>query len=393
MGSGYDVAVIGGGIIGLATCYELLTRRPGLRLVVLEKEHDLARHQSGRNSGVLHAGLYYAPGSLKARMAVEGKRRLEDFAHRHDVPVERCGKLVIARDADEVPRLRELGRRADANGVEGIREIDRSGITRLEPHARGFLALHSPATAITDFREVALAIAEAARTLGGEIRTATEVVGVDERTDGVRISTTGGDLEAAQVVACAGLQSDRVAAMTGDGGDERIIPFRGNYLRVRGGDLLVRGNVYPVPDPRFPFLGVHLTRRVDGEVWAGPNALLSLGREGSANFRDLSETLTFGGFWRLAARHSAVGAGEIWRHLWRRSMLRELQRYVPDIQLDDLEPGPAGIRAQAVRRDGTMVDDFSFAGSRRVVHVRNAPSPGATAALAIGGEIADRILD
>lgn len=393
MGSRCDVAVIGGGIIGLATAYELLTRRPGLRLIVLEKEHDLARHQSGRNSGVLHAGLYYTPGSLKARMAVEGKRRLEDFARHHDVPVEHCGKLVIARDAEEMPRLRELGRRGEANGVEGLREIDRVEIARLEPHARGFAALHSPATAITDFRVMALAIAEAARELGGEIQTGAEVAGMDEQTDRVRVSTTAGDVEAEQVVACAGLQSDRVAAMTGDRGDERIVPFRGSYLRVRGGGQLVRGNVYPVPDPRFPFLGVHLTRRVDGQVWAGPNALVSLSREGSANYRDLGETLTFGGFWRLAARHGTVGAGELWRHLWRRAMLGELQRYVPDIRLDDLEPGPTGIRAQAVRRDGTIVDDFSFAGSRRVVHVRNAPSPGATAALAIGGEVADRVLD
>jgi (S)-2-hydroxyglutarate dehydrogenase len=395
--TGADIVVVGGGIIGLATAYRLLELRSAVSVVVLEKEPELGLHQSGRNSGVLHAGIYYAPGSLKARLAVEGKRELQRFADRHGIAYERCGKLVIARDWSELPRLRELGRRAHANGVERLREVDASGIRELEPNARGVAALHSPGTAIIDFREVVRALMAEVLDRGGDVRLGAEVTAMDVATDHVRVETSAaGEIRAGRVVACAGLQSDRVAALTGHRSDEQVVPFRGCYLRVRGGSDLVRGNVYPVPDPRFPFLGVHLTPRIDGDVWAGPNALLSLSRErydgGGIHRQDLVETLRFPGTWRIVREHWKIGAAELARHLSRRLVLRELQDYVPDVRLEDLLRGPSGVRAQSVQRSGALVDDFSFAGSGPVLHVRNAPSPGATASLAIGAEIADRLL-
>lgn len=389
--------MIGGGIVGLATAYQLLRRRPSLRLTLLEKEAELGRHQTSRNSGVLHSGLYYAPGSLKARLSLEGKALLERFAAERGIAVERCGKLVVATRADELPRLARLLERGRANGVDGLREVGPEEMRELEPHVAGIRAIHSPSSAIVDFRRVALALADEIGARGGEILRGHRVESIARRADEVVLVTRRAQVAASSVVSCAGLQSDRVAAMTGDAAGERIVPFRGDYYALLpAARHLVRGLVYPVPDPSFPFLGIHLTKRVDGEVWAGPNAVLAFAREGYGrarlDLRDLAETLAFPGFWRLARRHWRTGLAETWRDVSKRSFLRELQRFVPELRAEDLRFGPSGIRAQALRADGTLIDDFSLAESPRVLHVRNAPSPAATASLAIGRVLAERAI-
>lgn len=403
-----DVAIIGAGIVGLATARRLLELRPGLRLALIEKEAEVATHQSGHNSGVVHAGLYYPPGSLKARLCREGKAALEAYCTEKDIPLEHVGKLVVALADEELPRLAALHERATANAVPGLEMIGPERIREIEPHAAGIRALWSPGTGIVDFRRVALAYADDVRAAGGTVATGRRVTGVEERSGEavVRWSGSGaggrggGELAAASVVSCAGLWSDRVAAMTGEGGKAapRIVPFRGDYYTLtpsaRG---LVRGLLYPVPDPRFPFLGVHFTRRIDGEVWAGPNAVLAFAREGyrrrDVSVPDLASTLAYPGFLRLAGKYLRTGVAEMWRDWSKRAFLRELQRYLPELRGDQIVFGPSGVRAQAVARDGSMLDDFDFAGSGRVLHVRNAPSPAATASLAIGGVIADRVLE
>jgi (S)-2-hydroxyglutarate dehydrogenase len=392
-----DVAVIGGGILGAGIAYRLLERRPELRVVALEKEDEPARHQSGRNSGVLHAGLYYTPGSLKARLCGEGKRDLEAFARDHGILFAHLGKLVVATREDELPFLAELRARAEGNGVP-VEELGPDGIRELEPNVRGIRALHSPTTGVIDFRRVTLALWDEVRARGGELRTARRVISLREEAAATIVGTGTDEVAARVVVNTAGLQSDRVAAL-GDAGRRRgfrIIPFRGRYLTLRSGPELVRGLVYPVPLPGLPFLGVHFTPRADGEVLIGPNALLAFGREsygGGVRARDLRDTLLFPGFWRMALRHVGTGLGELRRELSRRALLAEVRRYVPDVRLDDLGPGPEGIRAQAVDRRGRLVDDFVIEEGPRAIHVVNAPSPGATASLAIGRHIAERVLD
>ncbi len=396
MGQHRDVVVVGGGIIGLATAYRLLEARPDLEVTLLERESDIGLHQSSRNSGVLHAGLYYPPGSDKARWCREGKAELERFCAEHDVPVARTGKVVVAVDHGELPGLIALGTRARTNGVQ-IEQVDADGLREHEPHVVGVAGLWTPETAVTDFAAVCRALAREITDRGGEIRLGTEVTDLDERSAEVGLTTSGEDLTARAVVVCAGLQSDRLAALTGDTDGVRIVPFRGSWLRLRPDRAhLVNGNIYPVPRPGLPFLGVHLTRRIDGSVWIGPNAVLAGAREGrrpgSVDRRDLAEALRFPGLWRLAARHLTVGVGELWRDLVLPATVREVRRYVPEITTEDVERGLWGVRAQAVRRDGTLVDDFSLGGSHRVLHVRNAPSPAATASLAIGRELRDRVL-
>jgi (S)-2-hydroxyglutarate dehydrogenase len=393
-----EVAVVGGGILGLATAYQLLRRRPGLRLVVVEQEHDLGAHQSGHNSGVLHAGLYYAPGSLKARLCRAGKAEMEAFCDAHGIPFQRVGKLVVALDEEELPGLDALRDRAVANEVPGLEVVGPERIREIEPHAAGIRALWSPTTGIVDFGQVVRAIAAEVVAAGGVVETGRRVTGVAVGDREVVVETTRGPIVAGNVVTAAGLWADRVARLSGDRGRESIVPFRGDYYRLTpDARSLVRGLIYPVADPRFPFLGVHFTRRIDGEVWAGPNAVLAFARRGyrrrDVDPRDLLETLSNRGFLRLAGRYWRTGAAEFWRDLSKRSFHAALVRYVPELRRDQLEFGPSGVRAQALDPDGSLVDDFRLGGGRRILHVRNAPSPGATASLAIGGELAGRAIE
>lgn len=393
----YDVAIIGGGLIGLATAHRLLEAKPGLRLVVLEKEPELARHQSGRNSGVIHAGLYYTPGSLKARLCREGREDLERFADDRGIPYRLCGKLVLALDESELAALAELERRGLANGLRGLTTVDADSIEEIEPCATGIRGLYVPETGIIDFRRVALAYADDVRTRGGEILLGSEVAGLERREGGRRVTLArGGPVHAENVIACAGLQSDRVAGLTGtDASAYRIVPFRGDYYTLTPeARPLVRGLIYPVPDPSFPFLGIHFTRRIDGAVWAGPNAVPAFAREGYSrwklNPRDLISTVAFPGFRRLAREYARTGAGEVWRDYFKPSFVRQLRRYVPAIRSRHLRFGPSGVRAQCMSADGKLVDDFVLEEADGVLHVLNAPSPGATASLAIGRMLTEK---
>ena len=388
---GYDLAVIGGGLIGLATARAYLLRRPDARIVVLEKEPELARHQSGRNSGVVHAGLYYPAGSLKATLCREGRAALLRFADEHSIPYEITGKLVVALGADELPRLEELGRRGRANGLEGLRELGAAELREVEPHVAGIRALHVPETAVIDFRLVAKAIADDIEQAGGDVLLGREVTRIEERGPRRVLRTRSGEeVDTALVVACAGLQADRVAALTGTSSrDYRIAPFRGGfYTLAPEARRLVKGMIYPVPDPSFPFLGVHFTRRIDGEVWAGPNAVPALAREGygrtSVDLRDARDLLGYRGMWRLALRYSRTGAGEIWRDAVKAAAVRQMRRYLPELEARHVSHGRAGMRAQVVTKEGSLVDDFLIERDGAVAHVVNAPSPAATASLAIG---------
>lgn len=391
-----DVVIVGAGIVGLATAYRLRGRDADASIVVVDKEDAVARHQSSHNSGVLHAGVYYTPGSDRARLCRAGKAQLEAFADEHGIRRTETGKVVVAVAEEEFGRFEGLKERALANRVPGLRELSRSELAELEPNVAGLRALHSPGTGSIDFAEVCRVLAALLEEQGVELRLGVEVLGLAERPSEVIVTTSDGELRAGTVVTCAGLQSDRVARMTGGGADPAIVPFRGAWYVLRPSAAgLVRGHVYPVPDPRLPFLGVHLSPRVDGEVWVGPNAVLAAGREayeGRLDLRDLRDVATTGAFWRLARRFWRTGVTELVRDRRRSSYVREVQRYVPALTVDDLEDRrPVGIRAQALGPDGALVDDFVVERTGRVLHVRNAPSPAATAALAIGAEIAARV--
>lgn len=394
--SRYDVAVIGGGIVGLGAAWQILNRWPDWRVIVLEKERRVGLHQSTHNSGVLHAGIYYRPGSLKARLCTQGRLMIEDFAGRHAVPIERTGKVVVAVSPSEFPQLKAIAERAKANGASHVQVINRAELKEREPAVAGLGAIWSPATAVVDFGLVCDALSSEITALGGDVRTGAEVVAIREAPGGVFVTTLGGDLQARVIVACAGLQADRVATMAGACLDVQIVPFRGSWdvLRPRAA-ARIRGSVYPVPDPRFPFLGVHFTRRLDRTVWAGPNAVLAGSREGyergTLRVRDAARALTFPGAWRMASRNLGTGGSELFHDQVRRARLRRMQRYVPELVLADLMPGPSGIRAQAVRRDGSLVDDFLITGTRRAIHLLNAPSPAATASLAIGKVLVEEV--
>jgi (S)-2-hydroxyglutarate dehydrogenase len=395
-----DVVIVGAGLVGLATAYKLLERLPDLRITILEKDAEVALHQSGHNSGVVHAGIYYAPGSLKARLCTEGKAQLEDFAEQHDIPLERCGKLIVALSEEELPRLENLRERATVNAVPGLEAVGAERIREIEPHAAGLRGLWSPTTGIVDFRRVALAYAAEVRDRGGSIVTGAKVGSIDLRRRIRVVLTTRGEIETRIVITCAGLHSDRVAAMTGaaDRDAPRIVPFRGDYYTlVPSARHRVRGLLYPVPDPRFPFLGVHFTRRIDGDVWAGPNAVLAFAREGyrrgDLSVRDLAEVLTYPGFLRLARRHLRTGLAEMWRDVSKRAFVGELRRFIPEIREADLVFGPSGVRAQALYRDGSLADDFVLDAGDGTLHVRNAPSPAATSSLAIGRVLAETAID
>jgi L-2-hydroxyglutarate oxidase len=392
----YEVAIVGGGIVGLATAAALVDRLVG-SLVVLEAEPRLAMHQTGHNSGVVHAGLYYRPGSLKARLCADGREEMLRFCRERGVASEQCGKVVVATRRSELPALAELERRGRANGLTGLRRLDPDGLRELEPHASGVAALHVPESGIADYTGVAAALAEQVTGRGGEIRTGARLIAGVACGGDLVAETTAGDVRCRLLVGCAGLQSDRVARLCGDEPGLRIVPFRGEYYELRAERRhLVRNLVYPVPDPRFPFVGVHFTRRVDGSVEAGPNAVLALRREGyrrrEASLSDIADMLSYRGFWRLTRAHWRTGAEEIVRSLSREGFARALQRLVPDVVADDLRPGGAGVRAQAVSPDGKLVDDFRIVTGRRTIHVLNAPSPAATASLAIGRYIADRVV-
>ena len=381
--------------MGLASALALLDRRPGASLVVLEKEPGLAAHQTGRNSGVIHSGLYYKPGSLKASTCLRGRQRLERFCEEHDVPFERCGKVVVATREDELPRLEELERRGRANGLAGIARMGPGELREHEPHAAGIAGLFVPETGIVDYARVASAYARELERRGGRVVTSARVTGVEPRSSSVAVQSSAGDFEGKVLVGCAGLGSDRLARLSGLAVDVAIVPFRGEYWMLkpeRAG--LVKSLIYPVPDPTFPFLGVHFTRRIGGGVEAGPNAVLALAREGyrrtSFDVRDAWGIATWPGFWKMAGRHWRAGMHEQLRSMSRAAFARACAALVPEITAADLAPGGAGVRAQAVARDGALVDDFAFAEGPRMVHVLNAPSPAATASLAIGEHVAER---
>jgi (S)-2-hydroxyglutarate dehydrogenase len=390
-----DLIIIGGGIVGLATAYRFLERFPGKQLVLLEKEHSLARHQTGHNSGVLHTGIYYRPGSLKAINCRAGKLAMQEFCTREQIPFSLCGKIIVALDKSELPRLQTLHERGQANGVVCER-IGPEQIRELEPHSAGIAALHVPEAGIVDYSQVTARLAELIQSQGCTIVTGARATGIRRDAGGAVVTTTAGDFSAAQIVNCAGLQSDRVARLSGAQPLTQIIPFRGEYYELRPeAQHLVRALIYPVPDPNFPFLGVHFTRRITGRVECGPNAVLAFAREGylksTINLRDLAETLTYPGFWRLATRYWRIGTDEMWRSLSKRAFVRALQRLVPEIESRHLEWAPAGVRAQAVGRDGAMIDDFVINETDHVVNVENAPSPAATASLNIGQLIVDKL--
>src|SRR5579885_1070477 len=390
----YDIAIVGGGIVGLATGRELLLRHPHLKLVVLEKEPEVSRHQTGHNSGVIHSGIYYTPGSLKAKLCTEGRRALWRYCDEKRIEYRQVGKLIVATEEEELGRLQALWERGQANGIEGLEMLDADQIREREPHCRGIRAIFSPVMGIVDYGVVSRSYADDIREAGGEILTGHKITDITRANGVTRVTSTIGTVEARAVITCAGLQSDRLAKMTGGKPDPKIVPFRGDYLILKPEKRsLVRGNIYPVPDPAFPFLGVHFTPRMNGDIWLGPNAVLAFAREGynftTINVGDLVESVTYPGFIKLASKYLSVGMGEMYRDLVRSAYVAALQRYIPELRVEDTLPGPSGVRAQAMNADGSMVDDFVFEGSAGVVHVRNAPSPAATSSLAIGKYIAD----
>ena len=397
-----DVLVVGAGICGLAVAHQLLDLAPGRSVLVVDKEPGVARHQSGHNSGVLHSGIYYRPGSLKARTAVAGRASMVRFCERHGIAHEVCGKVVVAADDGERDRLRELHRRADANGVRA-EAIGPDRLRELEPHVRGVAALHVLDTGIVDFGQVCDTLAGLLADRGAEVRLGVEVLGLDDTDAGPTATTGSGEIEARHVVVCAGLHATELAARhdgdaadDGDAGDLRIVPFRGEYYELAGpAASLVRNLIYPVPDPAFPFLGPHLTRGIDGGVHAGPNAVLALATEGyrwrDVELRHVGRLATDRRMWKLARRHWRTGAGEVWRSLSKRAFATAVQRLVPDLDPGDLVRGPSGVRAQAVKRDGTLVDDFVLRHTGSRTDLVNAPSPAATAALEIGRLVAEQV--
>lgn len=389
----HDVAIIGGGIVALASARALVERAPRTRLVILEKEPRLATHQTGHNSGVIHSGIYYKPGSFKARLCVEGARLMVEFCAAHGIRVEPCGKVVVATRPEELPRLQTLYERGVANGVPGVALIDAGRVRELEPHAAALRAIHSPHTAIVDFKEVAAALARELTAQGVALDTGARVTAIMRTSDGLVLRTPRGEWRAKHLINCAGLYSDAVARLAGAAPGVRIIPFRGEYYFLRPERRsLVRGLIYPVPDPEFPFLGVHFTRTVHGDVEAGPNAVLAFAREGYHFGRvhpgELLGTLAYRGFWAMARRYWRTGVYEVYRSLSTRAFVRALQRLVPELRPEDVSRGGAGVRAQAVSPDGSLVDDFRIVDSPDAIHVLNAPSPAATASLAIGRHIA-----
>ncbi|QHG64027.1 L-2-hydroxyglutarate oxidase [Pseudomonas putida] len=392
----YDYCIIGGGIVGLATAMALLEQRPGASLLILEKEASLGRHQTGHNSGVIHAGIYYAPGSLKAELCKRGAQATKDFCSEHGIAFEVCGKLLVASNDLEVQRMQALYERSQQNGLK-VERLDAAALAEREPNIVGKGALFLDATGIVDYTQVCNAMAKVIRQAGGEVHLSTRVRAIQEHADHVAIGTDNHTWRARQLVACAGLQSDRLARLAGVKIDHQIIPFRGEYYRLPASkNQIVNHLIYPIPDPELPFLGVHLTRMIDGSVTVGPNAVLGFGRENyrklSVNWRDVAEYARFPGFWKTIWNNLGSGTTEMKNSLFKRGYLEQCRKYCPSLEVADLLPYEAGIRAQAVMRDGTLVHDFLFAETPRMVHVCNAPSPAATSAIPIGQMIAEKIL-
>jgi (S)-2-hydroxyglutarate dehydrogenase len=387
------VAIIGGGIVGLATAHQILLRYPATKLLLLEKEAGPGRHQTGHNSGVLHCGLYYKPGSARARMAVTGIRRMVAFCEQHGVPYEQCGKTVIATEPEEIPRLHALFERGKANGLEGLQLLGPEQVREFEPHAAGLAGIRVPQEGITDYPAVVAAMVKEIGARGGEIRFSSEVMRLEKK-NAWTIHTKSGDYEADFVINCGGLHCDRVSRKAGSREPAKIVPFRGEYYTIKPErQYLVRNLIYPVPDPKFPFLGVHFTRLIHGGIEAGPNAVLAFAREGyrhsDFSLRDTIETLTYRGFWRFFVRYPRMCWDELKRSYSKELFCRSLQRLVPELRIDDLSPGGAGVRAQLLATDGELIQDFQFARHDGALHVLNAPSPAATASLAIADEIID----
>ena len=391
--SQYDIVIIGGGILGLSTAMQLLERSPQWRVAVVEKEEELATHQTGHNSGVMHSGIYYRPGSHKAQFCVAGLNNMVKFCEENEIEFQQCGKVIVALHESELGRLQDLYERGTANGVPDLEIVGPERLKEIEPHTAGVRALWAPHTGIVDFTKVAAAFANKFHQAGGDIFTGAAVKKITRSTGSVALETTKGTLQAKYLINCAGLYADKVASMTGENVGVRIIPFRGEYYTLRQeSHHLVSGLIYPVPDPQFPFLGVHFTRNIKGHVEAGPNAVMALGREGYRSeehtFGDSLGNLAYPGFWKMALKYWKIGLGEVYRSYSRRVFLRDLQRLLPEIQNSDLASGGSGVRAQAVARDGSLLDDFSIIQSGDAIHVLNAPSPGATSSLAIGEHIA-----
>lgn len=390
-----DVVIIGAGIVGLATAYQLLQRYPGKSVRILEKEASPALHQTGHNSGVLHSGIYYKPGSYKAKNCREGKALMEAFCEKEGISYEICGKVIVALDESELPAMEIIYQRGLENGVD-CEKISGDQLREIEPHAAGIQAIRVPEAGIVSYLEVCKRFAERIVEMGGSIQYNARVTGMDERSEGTVVETNQGDVIAKVVVNCAGLQNDRVTKMSGAKPPARIVPFRGEYYELKeDAKHLCKHLIYPVPDPNFPFLGVHFTRMIDGSVECGPNAVLALAREGytwtDISFRDLAGTLTYGGFWKMMAKHWRSGMGEMHRSLSRKAFTKALARLMPEIRETHLRKAPAGVRAQALMPDGTMIDDFLYKEHGRVVNVCNAPSPAATSSLAIGNAIVERV--
>jgi len=391
--SSFDLVIVGAGIVGLATALQTSRRMPQTRVAVLEKEPGIARHQTGHNSGVIHSGLYYKPGSLKAKNCVAGATAMVEFCRKYGIPHEICGKVVVATDESERPGLDELMRRGTANGVPGLVMIGPEKLREIEPHCTGIAALHVPGTGITNYALVAQKYAELIEAGGGQIQTNCQVRSIAQNSNEVVLETTAGSIRASHVINCAGLHSDRIMRMAGEENGLRIVPFRGEYYEIiPNRRTLVRNLIYPVADPRFPFLGVHFTRRISGGIEAGPNAVLALKREGyrktDFSVRDAIETALFPGFWRMSAKYWRSGVGEYYRSLNKEAFTHALQKLVPEIVSSDLEPAGAGVRAQALDGSGRLLDDFAIVRSKRMIHVCNVPSPAATASLVIGDQIA-----
>ncbi|MEW6302130.1 MAG: L-2-hydroxyglutarate oxidase [Verrucomicrobiota bacterium] len=390
-----QVIIVGGGIVGLASAYHIVQNYPDRWITILEKEHEVAHHQTGHNSGVLHSGIYYKPGSLKAQNCRRGIEMMKGFCEREGIPYDVCGKVIVATEQNELERLKSLHERGKANGVQ-CEIIGSERLKEIEPHCDGLMAIHIPEAGIVSYAQVCRRLQQLVEKAGNRVVTGAQVTDIQEDAEEVIVQSTRGEFRAKYLINCAGLHSDRVTALSGQAPSVKILPFRGEYYELaKHSEHLCRGLIYPVPDPQFPFLGVHLTRMIGGGVHCGPNAVLAFAREGyrksDINLRDLGEALTYPGFLKLAVKHWRMGAAEMWRSLSKAAFVRALQRLVPEIKSEDLTPSPAGVRAQAVSPDGKMVDDFAIDEGKRIINVINAPSPAATASLSVGLTIAEKL--